>query len=400
MLSYLVHNKWKVFIGLSAVMLAGWSMIYTNSVVSKLKDEEREKIEIWAEALKEFKETPLDGEISMYLFRILYDNKTIPRILVNNNGEVVNTVNIEFTPETKDEVIARELAKMKRSKKPIEIKIGNNAKNYIYYKDSILLEDLRIYPYVMFIVISLFLVGVYFALNTYRKAEQNMLWVGMSKETAHQLGTPISSLLAWIEYMKLKDEDNVLIEEVSKDVKRLEKITERFSRIGSAPKLSNLNIIDILLPTIEYLKGRSSSTVNFIQDFDEKQEVVVPINAELFEWVIENLWKNALDAMNNTGEIEMKVYQNESAVFIELKDSGKGIPKSKFQTIFKPGFTTKKRGWGLGLSLTKRIIKDYHKGKIYVLSSEIGVGTTFKIELFKDTLTLSNNENLKITNFD
>ncbi len=383
MLSYLLQNKWNIIIATGAFAIACWSMIYTNSLVVKLKEEERNKIEIWAEALKEFKETPLDGEISLYLFKILYENKTIPRILANNNGEVVNTMNIDFTPENKKEVIACELAKMKRSKKPIVIKIGENVQNYIYYRDSLLLEELRIYPYIMFIVIFLFLMGVYFALTTYRKAEQNMLWVGMSKETAHQLGTPISSLLAWIEYMKLKDENNTLIEEVTKDVSRLEKITERFSRIGSAPKLSKTNIVSVLMPTIEYLKGRSSSTVNFIQDFDEKSEFLVPINAELFEWVIENLWKNALDAMNNTGDIAIKIYQNESSVFLELKDSGKGIPKSKFKTIFKPGFTTKPRGWGLGLSLTRRIINDYHKGKIYVLNSEIDVGTTFKIELLK-----------------
>ncbi len=385
MLSYIFQNKGKVVIVILTIIIAGASMWYTNDLVEKLKQEERQKVEIWAEAHKQFKETPLTGEISLYLFKIISENKTIPRILVDNEGNIVNTMNIDFTAKNKDRVVKKALEEMKKSKKPIIVEIGNNKKNYIYYKDSLILEDLRIYPYVMFFVIILFLLGVYFALAIYRTAEHNKLWVGMSKETAHQLGTPISSLLAWIEYMKLRKEKNVFVEEVSKDVSRLEKITERFSRIGSSPKLTNTNIISVLTPTIEYLKLRTSPGVQFVQDFSETAEVIAPINSELFEWVIENLWKNALDAMNNAGELTLSLYQNETSISIEIKDTGKGIPKSKFKTIFKPGFTTKPRGWGLGLSLAKRIINDYHKGKIFVQSSEPGLGTTFKIVLKKQS---------------
>ncbi len=383
MLSYIFQNKWKVVIVVFTIIIAGATMWYTNDLVTKLKQEERQKIEIWAEAHQQFEETPLTGEISLYLFKIISENKTIPRILVDNDGKIINTMNISFNENNKDRIIKKALEEMKKSKKPIVMEIGDNKRNYIYYKDSIILEDLRIYPYVMFFVIILFLSGVYFALAIYRTAEHNKLWVGMSKETAHQLGTPISSLLAWLEYMKLRDEKDALIVEVAKDITRLEKITERFSRIGSAPKLTNTNIVDVLMPTIEYLKLRTSPGVQFIQDFSETTEVMAPINSELFEWVIENLWKNALDAMNNTGQLTLSLYQNDTSVSIEIKDIGKGIPKSKFKTIFKPGFTTKPRGWGLGLSLAKRIINDYHKGKIFVLSSEPGLGTTFKIILRK-----------------
>ncbi|NJO89474.1 MAG: HAMP domain-containing histidine kinase [Chloroflexia bacterium] len=205
----------------------------------------------------------------------------------------------------------------------------------------------------------------------------------MSKETAHQLGTPISSLLAWVELLKTRESDNTLVNEVSKDVNRLEKITERFSRIGSAPILKEANICRVLLNASDYLRTRTSSRVNFEQEFSDNEEIKAPVNVELFEWVIENLWKNALDAMNNIGEIAIAVSQNEDSVFIDLTDTGKGIPKSKFKNVFKPGYTTKLRGWGLGLSLTKRIIEDYHKGKIFIKYSEPGRGTTFRIALRK-----------------
>lgn len=383
MLSYLIHNKWKTLIILLAFAIAGLSMWYTNNLVNKLKQEERQKIEIWAEANREILETPLDGEISLYLFKIISENKTIPRILVDNAGNISNSMNIEFNEANKDEILQEKLKEMKEATEPIEIYLSENKKNYIYYKDSLLLEELRYYPFFQLFILLLFLSGVYFALTTYRTAENNKLWVGMSKETAHQLGTPISSLLAWVELLKSREGNNTLVNEVSKDVTRLEKITERFSRIGSAPKLTDTNITKVLITALDYLETRSSSRISFNLEFSENTEVIAPINTELFEWVIENLWKNALDAMNNAGEISVSLHENNTSVFLEFEDTGKGIPKSKFKTIFKPGFTTKARGWGLGLSLTRRIINDYHKGKIFIKSSEIGIGTCFKIILRK-----------------
>ncbi|RLD76969.1 MAG: hypothetical protein DRJ10_12745 [Bacteroidetes bacterium] len=224
---------------------------------------------------------------------------------------------------------------------------------------------------------------VYIALSISETAEQNRLWVGMSRETAHQLGTPISSLLAFVELLKAKNENDVMAIEVEKDVQRLEKITERFSRIGSSPILVDANITLVLKKAVEYLKTRTSPNVNFIQKYEDSMDIYAPINIALFEWVIENLWKNALDAMNNMGEIVITLKQTEHQVFIDISDTGKGITKRKFNTIFKTGYTTKSRGWGLGLSLVKRIIESYHKGKIYVRYSEIGRGTTFRMVLKK-----------------
>jgi len=379
----LFQNKWKLAILLVALVISGAFMWYTNQMVSKLEREERQKIQIWAEANKELQETPLTGEVSLYMFKIISENKTIPRILVDGKGKIINSMNLKSGKENDSIYLAHELELMRDQNEPIEIELSDNQKNYIYYKDSVLLTDLHFYPFLQFFIIFLFLTVVYFALSVSKRAEQNQLWVGMSKETAHQLGTPISSLLAWVELLKSREGDTTLVNEVGKDVKRLEKITERFSRIGSAPVLQETNICSVIKNASEYLRLRTSSRVDYVQEFPEGENVVVPINTELFEWVIENLWKNALDAMNNIGEIVVTIRQNEHSVFIDITDTGKGIPKSKFKNVFKPGFTTKVRGWGLGLSLAKRIIENYHKGKIYIRHSEIGRGTTFRIVLNK-----------------
>lgn len=379
----LFQNKWKLAILLVALVISGAFMWYTNQLVSKLETEERQKIQIWAEANKELQETPLTGEVSLYMFKIISENKTIPRILVDGKGKIINSMNLNPEKENDSIYLAYELELMKEQNEPIEIELSDTQKNYIYYKDSVILTDLHLYPFLQFFIIFLFLTVVYFALSVSKRAEQNQLWVGMSKETAHQLGTPISSLLAWVELLKSREGDTILVNEVGKDVKRLEKITERFSRIGSAPVLHEANICAVIKNASEYLRLRTSSRVTYVQEFPEGENVIIPINVELFEWVIENLWKNALDAMNNIGEIEVVIRQNEHAVYIDITDTGKGIPKSKFKNVFKPGFTTKVRGWGLGLSLAKRIIENYHKGKIYIRHSEIGRGTTFRIVLNK-----------------
>ncbi|MDF1547609.1 MAG: HAMP domain-containing sensor histidine kinase [Bacteroidales bacterium] len=379
----LFQNKWKLIILIIALIISGAFMWYTNQLVSKLAEEERQKIQIWAEANKELQETPLTGEVSLYMFKIISENKTIPRILVDGKGKIINSMNLNPEKEEDPVYLAQELHLMKAQNEPIEIELSDNQKNYIYYKDSIFLTDLYYYPFLQFFIILLFLSVVYFAISISKKAEQNQLWVGMSKETAHQLGTPISSLLAWVELLKAREGDSTLVNEVGKDVNRLEKITERFSRIGSAPLLKEANICTVLKNASEYLRVRTSSRVVYIQRFPEDENVIAPINIELFEWVIENLWKNALDAMNNIGEIVVSVKQNGHSVYVDITDTGKGIPKSKFKSVFKPGFTTKVRGWGLGLSLAKRIIENYHKGKIYIRYSEIGRGTNFRIVLNK-----------------
>jgi signal transduction histidine kinase len=251
----------------------------------------------------------------------------------------------------------------------------------VFYKDSFLLTQLKYYPYVQFFIIGLFLLAAYFLFSTARKEEQNQVWVGMAKETAHQLGTPLSSLVAWVEILKMKNLDEDTITEIQKDVRRFEIITQRFSNIGSLPKLEKENIIKVIYDAVDYVKARSSKKVIFSINLPKDYEYAVPLNIPLFEWVIENLCKNAIDAMDGEGAIDIAVTEESHLVNIDITDTGKGIPKSKFKTVFKPGYTSKKRGWGLGLTLCKRIIEIYHYGKIYVRTSTLGKGTTFRITI-------------------
>ena len=273
-----------------------------------------------------------------------------------------------------------QLNKIKLEKKPIVIYIGKNNKNYIYYKDSYLLKQLTYYPYIQLGVILLFIIVAYLAFSASRKAEQNQVWVGLTKETAHQLGTPTSSLMAWSELIKDKLSDIELINELEKDVKRLEIITDRFSKIGSNPTLKITNLNNSIVAAIEYLKSRTSDKINFLINFPA-EDILIPLSQSLFEWVIENLCKNSIDAISDNGNIIITLKKIKYKVLIDITDTGNGIPKSKYKTIFKPGFTTKPRGWGLGLSLSKRIIENYHKGKIFVLNSEPNKGSTFRIIL-------------------
>ncbi len=383
MIFTILRSKWKTVLLFLALVIAASSFWFTSELVSNLSKEERHKIKIWADASKELQAVPLTGDVPLYLFEIIQENKTIPRILTDSAGNILTSMNLDAEKEHDEEYLKKQIELMEIAHEPIVVTFADKSINYIYYKDSTILTQLSYYPIVQFFIIFLFLVVVYIALSISETSEQNRLWVGMSKETAHQLGTPISSLLAFVELLKAKDENDVMAIEVEKDVQRLEKITERFSRIGSAPLLVDANITLVLKKAIEYLKTRTSPNVNFIQKYDESVDIYAPINVALFEWVIENLWKNALDAMNNMGEIVIILKQTEHLVFIDISDTGKGITKRRFNTIFKPGYTTKSRGWGLGLSLVKRIIESYHKGKIYVRYSEIGRGTTFRMVLKK-----------------
>jgi len=380
---YTNKKQWKVALFITAIIIGVLSLWYTGQLVRKMEIEERKNMEIWAEAQAALASTDdLNQEIKFYL-NIITKNTTIPVILVDDKDSILTALNIKKSKEGNIKYLYHKLEKMKEGHEPFIIKLYGSNKNYIYYEDSTILKQLSIYPYIQLGVISLFILIAYLAFSSSRKSEQNQVWVGMSKETAHQLGTPISSLMAWVELLKMKNVDENLIQEFEKDTHRLQKITERFSKIGSIPELIKTDVAETVTSTVEYLKTRSSSNVKFIIDFDATGKYEAPLNAALFSWVIENLCKNAIDAMNSNGTIHISLVEKENQLSIEVSDTGKGISKQYFKTVFQPGFTTKKRGWGLGLSLAKRIIENYHKGKIFLKQSEINKGTTFKIILNK-----------------
>lgn len=349
-----------------------------------MASEERKSVQLWAEATQKLASYDINSNQDItFLVDIINRNTTIPIIITDSLNHIGDTRNISFSEDKKEKILLRELRKMKEENEPIIISVSETETQYLYYRDSILLENLKYYPVIQFSVIFLFILVAYFAFNSSRNAEQNQVWVGMSKETAHQLGTPISSLMAWVELLKMQNIDEKLIQEFEKDTQRLQKITERFSKIGSVPELIRTDVAETIRSTVEYLKTRSSGKVKFILDFDQQKKINVPLNASLFSWVIENICKNAIDAMNNNGTIQVSVNEKVDQVFIDVSDTGKGISKAYFKTVFQPGFTTKKRGWGLGLSLAKRIVENYHKGKIFLKQSEINKGTTFRIILNK-----------------
>jgi signal transduction histidine kinase len=393
---YLKRKRGKILLLLVAVLIGVASLLYTNWLTGKMANEERKKVELWAEATKRLAESGIQNgsQVGMeqlntaYLTliqSILQQNTTIPVLIVESDGRFNYDANISFSEGRKEQVLSKELEMMKAHAEPIRIDLSEEADDYLllYYRESSILRNLRYYPFVQLIVIIVFIIAAYSAFLATQRAEQNQVWVGMSKETAHQLGTPISSLMAWIEILKLQDIDQELIKEFEKDTQRLEKITERFSKIGSKPELVPTHIIEVLNSTVNYLKTRSSGKVKFETEFPQEEFYFIPLNAALFSWVIENLCKNAIDAMDNHGTITLGIQEKENTVIIDVTDTGKGVPKSQFKTIFQPGYSTKKRGWGLGLSLAKRIIENYHQGKIFIKWSEVGKGTTFRIVLNK-----------------
>lgn len=381
---YFKKRRWKILLLLLAVAIGIVSFIYTSWLVKKMSEEERKSVELWAEATQRLANAELgSNQDIIFLNDILIRNTTIPVIITDSHNQIIYSRNVTVTEKNKEKVLAHELHKMQEENKPIVITISDTENQFLYYRDSILLENLKYYPVVQFAVIILFIAVAYLAFNSSRKSEQNQVWVGMSKETAHQLGTPISSLMAWVELLKMQNVDENLIQEFEKDTQRLQKITERFSKIGSVPELLQTDIAETIGTTVEYLKTRSSGKVKYVLDFDQEQHFEVPLNASLFSWVIENLCKNAIDAMNSNGTIHISIVDRGDHLNIDVADTGKGIPKAYFKTVFQPGFTTKKRGWGLGLSLAKRIVENYHRGKIFLKQSEINKGTTFRIVLRK-----------------
>ena len=374
---------WKLFLLLIAVLVGMGSLIYTESLVSKLKVEERRNVQLWAEATRLIS-LPDTSQNVEFLSTIIENNNTVPVILTDESDSIISVRNFDAHKSGDYRYIKEQLEKIKERNKPIVNNLEKGHYNLIYYKDSIILTMLIYYPYIQLGIIIFFILVSYLAFRSSRKAEQNQVWVGMSKETAHQLGTPTSSLAGWIEILEQKHPGISITKELALDVQRLEKITERFSRIGSKPSLREDNIIEIISRTVNYLKLRTSSKVKIITDYNPDDKVVVPVNAALFEWVIENVFKNAVDSMEGIGEITVRITETERHALIDISDTGKGIPKSAFKKIFNPGFTTKQRGWGLGLSLAKRIIEEYHNGKIFVRHSEVGKGSCIRIVMNRD----------------
>jgi len=374
---------WKLFLLLFAVLIGMGSLIYTESLVSKLKVEERKNVKLWAEATRLIS-LPDTSQNVEFLSTIIENNNTVPVILTDESDSIISARNFDAHKSGDHRYIKKQLEKIKERNKPIVNNLEMGHYNLIYYKDSIILTMLIYYPYIQLGIIIFFILVSYLAFRSSRKAEQNQVWVGMSKETAHQLGTPTSSLAGWIEILEQKHPGISITKELALDVQRLEKITERFSRIGSKPVITSDNIIGIISRTVDYLKLRTSSKVKIITDYNPDEKVVVPVNAALFEWVIENVFKNAVDSMEGSGEITVRITETERHALIDISDTGKGIPKSAFKKILNPGFTTKQRGWGLGLSLAKRIIEEYHNGKIFVRHSEIGKGSCIRIVMNRD----------------
>lgn len=367
-----------VFI-IGAVVIAIASVFVSDLLIKDLAREERQKIEVWAEATRVV--TSEDPSLNMKLIlQIIQGNTSIPVMLCNEQDSVMNYKNIDLPEKNVEGFLYQKAQELKKKNQPIPIDMEDGTFQYLYYDDSINLKRLLIYPYAQLSVMAVFILIAFLALTSTKRAEQNKVWVGLSKETAHQLGTPISSLIAWVEYLKMKEVDPSLLEEMEKDVKRLETIADRFSKIGSQPEPVPLDIRDSIRAALNYMETRISSKVKITVEAPE-QPVMVLMNDSLFAWVVENLCKNAVDAMGGQGDIRFHIEEKAKKVYIDVSDTGKGILKSKFKTVFNPGYTTKKRGWGLGLSLVKRIIESYHGGKIYVKNSEIGKGTTFRIEL-------------------
>jgi hypothetical protein len=375
----LLFKRIVLIISLIIVTLILWN---TYTFFQKFKQAERAKMEIHGEAIKELNTesvAELSENISNLPLNIISRTKDIPFILVDENGNIKGSNNLNPKKENDPKYLEEQLAIMKSQNQPIKVDYLGKT-DYIYYRDSDLLNKLTYYPLALILILVLFLAVIYLFYSSNKASETNKLWTGMAKETAHQIGTPLSSLLGWISILKMEKVDETYIDEIEKDVHRLNTIANRFSKIGSKPELKKENIVIITKQAYDYLESRSSKQISF--SFTSTQnEIYTNLNTELFGWVIENLIKNAIDAMLGKGKLHVKIEDKQNKVKITVTDTGKGMPKKLFKQIFKPGFTTKKRGWGLGLSLSKRIVEDYHNGKIAVKKSEIDKGTSFQIVL-------------------
>lgn len=361
------------------VVLILWN---TYIFFQNFKKEERLKMEIFAAAIKEFATNQNLDDNFFIEGKIIESNTNIPTILVDENDKISSWENLDSIKAKNPKYLQKQLELMKNENEPIVINFSENKTNKVYYKDSDTLNKLTYYPLALILILILFLAVIYLFYNSNKIAEANKLWTGMAKETAHQIGTPLSSLLGWIAILKTENVDESYIKEIEKDVDRLNVIANRFSKIGSIPELRNESIVSVSKNAFAYLESRSSKQIDF-QFSSSSNTIATKLNIELFGWVVENLIKNAIDAMSGKGKLIFSISEDSKKIKILVSDSGKGISKNKFKRIFQPGYTTKTRGWGLGLSLSKRIVEDYHKGKIFVKSSEIDKGTTFQINLYK-----------------
>ncbi|MCK5136674.1 MAG: HAMP domain-containing histidine kinase [Bacteroidales bacterium] len=378
---YRKKQRWKQILLMTAILIGAGSLFYTNRLVSDIETTERQKVEIWAEANRIVISAGFETDLA-FPFSVIESNTHIPVILTDSEGGILYHKNLDSLKVDDPAYLKKQLEHARVENDSLVITLGNDEFQYIFYRDSILLRTLIFFPYVQLGVIVLFILVSYIAFSVSRKAEQNEVWTGMSKETAHQLGTPISSLMGWMELLKQSKLDPGMVREMQKDASRLEKITDRFSKIGSKPTLKKADLTSILSSSLEYIQNRSPKSIEYLLDIPENP-IHARLNETLFEWVIENLCKNAIDAIKGNGRIILHAVETENNIIIDVEDSGKGISKSRFRTIFKPGYTTKKRGWGLGLSLSKRIIESYHHGKIFVFSSDQRVSTIIRIILKK-----------------
>ena len=377
----------KIFLVVAAILIAVASLLVSRSLAHDLSEQERSKMQVWAEAMKSLSAADENTDLSLVL-KVLDENHTIPVVVLDNDGAVTEYRNIIIKARNgKDSVnyVTSLGQQLKASGQVIRISLSKNHNDYIdvCYDDSLMLKRIALYPYVQLGVVMLFVIVAIFALLTSKRAEQNKVWVGLSKETAHQLGTPISSLMAWTTILKETYPDDELLPEMDKDVKRLQLIADRFSKIGSVPEPVPSSLNEVLNHVVDYMDRRTSKKIEMKTELPT-DDIIINMNASLFEWVIENLCKNAVDAMGGKiGSITLRIEETDKRAIVEVSDTGKGIKKKDIRNVFRPGFTTKERGWGLGLSLAKRIVEEYHHGKIYVKSSEVGKGTTFRIELRK-----------------
>lgn len=393
---YHTRRVWKWVLVAVSIVLVGNFLYFSNNLVKDLSKQERGRMQIWADATKELATMSIATDSTStanvnFLLGIIEANDNIPVLLVDEQDNILLHRNFVLPYQTdnfglyalspeNEAFLVEKLKSLKNTSNRIDIHLDGDIVQFLYYEDSTLLRRLQVYPYVLLGVLIVFVMVVYFALISIKKAEQNKVWVGLSKETAHQLGTPISSLMAWMQMLETTELDGSIVSDMNKDVQRLSVIADRFSKIGSKPEMDLAFINESVVNSLEYMRTRISQRVKLSIHTDE-EECGVLLCMSLFEWVMENLTKNAVDAMQGEGSIDVTVSNSSSTIFIDVKDTGKGIARKNFNTVFNPGYTTKKRGWGLGLTLVKRIIEEYHGGRIYVKESEIGLGTTFRIEL-------------------
>lgn len=384
---YSNKGRVKLLLLVVALLIGLSTLYYTNLLVKNLSDREKKQIDLYAKGLRFAISADNSGNMNFLFESIIENNNSIPVILADENNKPLSSKNIRldstWSQKQQDAYLLNQIEEMKSQYEPIMVDYpGINLRNYIYYKNSKVLTQLKYYPYIQLVAISVFVLISYLAFSYSRRSEQDKVWVGMSKETAHQLGTPLSGLMAWTEILKQDErlKDDAIIYEIEKDINRLATITERFSNIGSLPSYKPENIHELISQIIDYLKNRVGRNIDF-QIVNNVSKPEIQLNRPLFEWVIENIVKNAIDAMSGKGKLSITLNAQGKQIVIDISDTGKGIPKNQFEKVFQPGFTTKQRGWGLGLTLVKRIVEEYHSGKIFVKSSELGKGTTFRIVL-------------------